>query len=81
VFGKKEVRIIFGPTTEEVTGRWLHIRNEEFHNFNFSLNTIPAYKLRRRYAWGNHHAQKIRNSCILLRRDHLEDIEEDEKTA
>jgi hypothetical protein len=81
VFEIKVVRIISGPKTKEVTGRWFDLHNEEIHDLNSSLHTIPAEKLRRRKAWGNHHTRKIRNSFILLKRDHLEDTDEDEKTA
>jgi hypothetical protein len=32
VFENRVLRKIFGPKTDEVTGGWRKLRNEEFHN-------------------------------------------------
>jgi hypothetical protein len=37
VFENRVLRRIFGPKTDEVTGGWRKLYNEEFHNLYFSL--------------------------------------------
>jgi hypothetical protein len=47
VFDKKVLRRIFEPNTDEVTGGWRKLHNEELHKFYSSPNIIRMIKSRR----------------------------------
>jgi hypothetical protein len=40
VYKNRVLRRIFGPKSDEVTGRWKKLHNEELHNSYFSQNII-----------------------------------------
>jgi hypothetical protein len=40
VFQNGELRIIFGPKAEEITGRWRKLHKGKLHNLYFSPNII-----------------------------------------
>jgi hypothetical protein len=46
-------RRIFGPKSDEVTGGWGKLYNEEFHNLYSSSDTIGAIRSRRMRWAGN----------------------------
>jgi hypothetical protein len=47
------LRRIFGPSREEVAGRWRRLHNEELHNLYTSPNIIRAIKSWRMRREGN----------------------------
>jgi hypothetical protein len=47
------LRRIFGPKTDEVTGEWGRLHNEEFHGMYSSPNIIGVIKSRR-MRWVGH---------------------------
>jgi hypothetical protein len=53
VFENRVLRRIFGPKTDEVTGAWRKLLNEEFHNLYSSHNIIRVTKSRR-MRWVGH---------------------------
>jgi hypothetical protein len=61
------LRRIFGPKTDEVTGGWRKLHNEELHNFYSSPSIIRMLKSRR-MKWARHVARiwEKRNSCRIL---------------
>jgi hypothetical protein len=44
VFENRELRRIFGPKRDEVTGGWRKLHNEELHNLYSSPNIIRMMK-------------------------------------
>jgi hypothetical protein len=44
VFKNRELRRIFGPKRDEVTGGWRKLNNDELHNLYFSPSTIRMNK-------------------------------------
>ena len=48
VFEKMVLRRIFGPRTDEVTGEWRRLHNEEPNNLYYSPNIVRVIKSRRR---------------------------------
>jgi hypothetical protein len=63
VFENKVLRIIFGLKTDEVTGGWRKLYNEELHNLYSSASTVIIIKSRRmRWAW--HVANEGEEECI-----------------
>jgi hypothetical protein len=44
VFENRVLRRIFGPKSDEVTGDWRKLHNEELHNLYFSPNIIRMIK-------------------------------------
>jgi hypothetical protein len=55
VFEKRVLRRIFGPRTDEVTGEWRRLHNEDLYALNSSLNIIRVIKSRTR-RWAGHAA-------------------------
>jgi hypothetical protein len=53
VFENRELRRIFGPKRDEVTGNWRKLHNEELHNLYCSPNIIRMIKSRRMRWAGN----------------------------
>jgi hypothetical protein len=47
VFENRVLRRIFGPKTDEVTGGWRKLHNEELHNLYSSPSIIRIIKSRR----------------------------------
>jgi hypothetical protein len=56
VFENRVLGKIFGPRTEEVTGDWRELQNEELHNLYSSSNIIRAIKSSR-MRWAGHVAR------------------------
>jgi hypothetical protein len=56
VFGNRELRSIFGPKTDEVTGEWRKLYNEELNNLYSSPNIVRVIKLKR-IKWAGHVAR------------------------
>jgi len=53
MFGNRELRKIFGPRRDEVTGEWCRLLNEELNDFYSSPNIVRVIKSRRiRWGWG-----------------------------
>jgi hypothetical protein len=50
------LRRTFGPKTDEVTGEWRHLHNEELHDLYSSPSIIRIIKARR-MRWAGHVAQ------------------------
>jgi hypothetical protein len=55
-FENRVLRRIFGPMTDEVTGEWRKLHNEELHNLYSSPNIIRQIKSRTR-RWAGHVAR------------------------
>jgi hypothetical protein len=80
VFGSRVLRRIFGPKTDEVTGKWRRLHNEEHYILCSSPDIIWVIKLRR-MRWAGHVAcMGDRRGAYrvlvgdLRERDHLEDL-------
>jgi hypothetical protein len=56
VFENRELRRIFGPKRNEVTGGWRKLHNEELHDLYSSLSIIRIIKSRR-MRWVGHVAR------------------------
>jgi hypothetical protein len=56
VFENRVLRIIFGPKTDEVTGEWRKMRNEELHILYSSPSIIRQIESRR-MRWAGHVAR------------------------
>jgi hypothetical protein len=56
VFEKRELRIMFGPKKDEVTGDWRKLHNKELHNLHSSPSVIRVTKSRR-MRWAGHVAR------------------------
>jgi hypothetical protein len=54
VFENRVLRRIFGPKTDEVTGEWRKLHNEELHILYSSPNIIRQIKSRRLMWWVGH---------------------------
>jgi hypothetical protein len=80
VFENRELRGIFGPKRDEVTGGWRKLHHEELRNLYSSPNTIRMIKSRR-MSWAGHVAQMGRRRRMPIgywwesqkERDHYED--------
>jgi hypothetical protein len=56
VFENRVLRRIFGSKSDEVTGGWRKLHNEELHNLYFSPSIIRMIKPRR-MSWVGHVAR------------------------
>jgi hypothetical protein len=56
VFANRVLRRIFGPKTDDVTGGWRKLHNDELHNLYFSLNIVRMIESRR-MRWAGHVAR------------------------
>jgi hypothetical protein len=56
MFENRMLRRIFGPKSDEVTGEWSKLHNEELHDLYTSPNIVRAIKSRR-MRWAGHVAQ------------------------
>jgi hypothetical protein len=66
---------IFRPKTDEVTGEWRKLHNEELHNLYSSPDIIRQVKSRR-MRWAKYVArmgEERKVYKVLVERDHLED--------
>jgi hypothetical protein len=52
VFENRVLRLIFGPKTDEVTGEWRKLHNEELHDLHSSSNVRLVIK--QRMKWEGH---------------------------
>jgi hypothetical protein len=70
VFEIRVLRRIFGPKSDEVTGSWRKVHNEELHNVYSSSSIIRMFKSRR-MIWAGHAARmgENRNVCRMLMGD------------
>jgi hypothetical protein len=53
VFENRVLRRIFGPKTDEVSGKWRKLHNEELHKLYPSPNIIRQIKARRMRCTGH----------------------------
>ncbi|PNF21949.1 hypothetical protein B7P43_G01775, partial [Cryptotermes secundus] len=58
VLENRLLRRIFGPRGDEVTGGWIKLRNEEFHNFYSSPSKIGMIRPRM-MRWAEHVARMV----------------------
>jgi hypothetical protein len=67
LFESRVLRMIFGPRTDEVTGEWRKLHNEELHDLYSSSSIIRIMKARR-MRWAGHVARmgERRNAYRLL---------------
>jgi uncharacterized membrane protein len=50
MFENRVFRRIFGPRSDEVTGDWRRLHNEELHDLYFPLNIVRVISRRMRWA-------------------------------
>jgi hypothetical protein len=65
VFEARELRTIFGPNGDEVTGGWRNVLNEELHNlysFPSIIRTIKSRKMK----WARHARMCNRRNAYSL---------------
>jgi hypothetical protein len=63
VFENFELRIVFGPKTDEVTGGWKGLHNEKLHKLYSSPNIIRMIKSRR-MRWAGRVARMGDEKCV-----------------
>jgi hypothetical protein len=64
VFENRVLRRIFGPKTDEVTGEWRKLHNEELRDLYSSPSIIRIIKSRR-MKWAGHVARMGRRGTII----------------
>jgi hypothetical protein len=64
LFENRELRRIFGPKRDEVTGGWRKLHNEEFHNMNSESSIIIMIKSRK-MRWAGHVARMGRRGMHI----------------
>jgi hypothetical protein len=67
VFGNRVLRRISGPKSDDVTGEWRKLHNEEFHNL-YSSQDITRQIKSKRMKWARHVARmgeerKVKEFC------------------
>jgi hypothetical protein len=67
VFENRVLRRIFGPKTDEVTGDWRKLHNEELHGLYSPPSIVTVIKARR-MRWAGHVARKgeVRSAYNIL---------------
>jgi hypothetical protein len=63
VFENRVLRRVFGPKTDEITGEWAKLHNEELNDLRSSPNIVRLIKLRR-MRWVGHLARMGEEMCI-----------------
>jgi hypothetical protein len=64
VFENRELRRIFGPKRDEVTGEWRKLHNKELHDL-YSLPSIIRIIKSRRMRWAGHVARMGRRGTLI----------------
>jgi hypothetical protein len=65
VFESRVLRRVFGPKTDEVTGEWRKLHNEELNDL-YSLHNIVRVVKSRRMRWAGHVA-RLREDRVVHR--------------
>jgi hypothetical protein len=67
MFESRELRRIFGPKKNEITGGWRNVHNEELHNLYFSPKVIRMVTSRKMsWAWHVAHMGEKMNAYKVL---------------
>ena len=67
VFENRVLRNMFGPKSDEVTGKWRRLHNEELHDLYFLPDVIWLIKSSRmRWAGGTAHMGQKTTVCRIL---------------
>jgi hypothetical protein len=64
VFENRVLRRTFGHNSEELTGNWRTLHNEELHNLYTSLNIILKIRLKR-VSWAGYVERMGNEKCLL----------------
>jgi len=80
MFGNMVLRRIFGPRSDEITGEWMRLHNEEINDLYCSPNIVRVIKWRR-MRWAGHVARMGEERCCIgswwgnrRERDHWGDV-------